>query len=237
MRILTSDHVVTMNDDLDVLAHGAVAVEGDSIVEVGPVDDVVAHHPDAERNNLGAVVLMPGLVNAHHHSGMLRGTAESLPVWEWLRLHIDPMHRVLTADEAEASAWLCYAEGILAGTTTVVDMWRFMDGAARAAETLGNRLVSVNYTGHHPDYDYFDSLDDNERMLRDWSGAAGGRVIPFVGLESPFYADEKGLTRAIAMSREYDTALYTHISESSIEVDEFDRRYGKRPMFALNGIG
>lgn len=226
-----------MNDDLDVLTRGAVAIEGDSIVEVGLVDEVVTHHPGADRDDLGAVVLMPGLINAHHHSGMLRGTAESLPVWEWLRLHIDPMHRVLRADEAEASAWLCYAEGILGGTTTVVDMWRFMDGAARAAETLGNRLVSVNYTGHHPDYDYFDSLDDNERMLRDWTGAAGGRIIPFVGLESPFYADEKGLARAIAMAKDYDTALYTHISESSIEVDEFDRRYGKRPMFALDSIG
>ena len=117
--------------------------------------------------------LMPGLINAHHHSGLLRGTAEQLPVWEWLRLHIDPMHRVLREEEAEAAAWLCYAEGLLSGTTTVVDMWRFMGGAARAASALGNRLVSVNYVGAHPDFDYFDTLDDNERMLQEWSGAQG----------------------------------------------------------------
>ncbi|AMM20056.1 cytosine deaminase [Frondihabitans sp. PAMC 28766] len=237
MRILTADHLVTMNAAREVVADAAVAVEGSTIIEVGPRSEVVARHPDAVIDDLGAAVLMPGLVNAHHHSGMLRGTAESLPVWEWLRLHIDPMHRVLTADDAEASAWLCYAEGILSGTTTVVDMWRFMSGPARAASELGNRLVSVNYTGAHPDYDYFDSLDDNERMLRDWAGAAGGRITPWVGLESPFYADDQGLARAIAMARDYDTGLYTHLSESSLEVEEFDRRYGRRPIFALESIG
>ncbi|ROQ41607.1 5-methylthioadenosine/S-adenosylhomocysteine deaminase [Frondihabitans sp. PhB188] len=237
MRILTADHLVTMNAALDVIVGGAVAIDGDAIAAVGTIDEVVAAHPGAARDDLGPVVLMPGLINAHHHSGMLRGTAEHLPVWEWLRLHIDPMHRVLRPEEAEAAAWLCYAEGILSGTTTVVDMWRYLDGAARAAETLGNRLVTVNYTGAHPDYDYFDTLDDNERMLRDWSGAANGRIVPWVGLEHPFYADDAGRERAIAMARHYDTGLYTHLSESEIELAEFDERYGARPIQALEKLG
>jgi 5-methylthioadenosine/S-adenosylhomocysteine deaminase len=237
MRILTADHLVSMNDSLDVIVDAGIAIEGTSIVAVGPAAEVTARFPDADIDALGPVVLMPGLVNAHHHSGMLRGTAEHLPVWEWLRLHIDPMHRVLTADEAEASAWLCYAEGILSGTTTVADMWRFMDGAARAAESLGNRLVSVNYVGAHPEHDYFDSLDDNERMLREWSGGAGGRITPYVGLEHPFYADDAGRRRAIDMARHYDTGLYTHISEGEVELAKFDRRYGLRPMFALERLG
>jgi len=176
-------------------------------------------------------------VNSHHHSGMLRGTAEHLPVWEWLRLHIDPMHRVLRPEEAEAAAWLCYAEGLLSGTTTVVDMWRYMDGAVRAATALGNRVVTVNYVGAHPDFDYFDTLDDNERMLREHTGAANGRVMPWVGLEHPFYADAAGQRRAIALARGYDTGLYTHCSESELEVADFAERHGARPMFALEQLG
>jgi 5-methylthioadenosine/S-adenosylhomocysteine deaminase len=237
IRILTADHVVTMNDALDVIEGGAVAVEGSVIVAVGAADTVIAQLPDAEVVPLGQSVLLPGLVNAHHHSGILRGTAEHLPVWEWLRLHIDPMHRVLEPGEAEAAAWLCYAEGLLAGTTTIVDMWRFMDGAARAASELGNRLVSVNYVGAHPDHDYFDTLDDNERMLRQWRGAASGRIMPWVGLEHLFYADEPGQRRAIAMANHYDTGFYTHCSESEVELAEFDSRYGTRPMFALERLG
>ncbi len=236
-RVLSAAYVVTMNAALDVIADGAVAIDAGAITAVGSRAEVLAAHPGAEHLALDGRVLIPGLINAHHHSGILRGTAEHLPVWEWLRLHIDPMHRVLKAEEAEVAAWLCYAEGLLAGTTTVVDMWRYMDGAARAASALGNRLVSVNYVGEHPDHDYFDTLDDNERMLREWTGGAGGRIMPWVGLEHPFYADEAGQKRAIALAREYGTGLYTHCSESELELAEFHDRHGARPMFALEELG
>lgn len=235
--LLVPDLVVTMNDALDVLTDAAVLVTGDAFAAVGPAAELSAAAPDAARVELPGRLLMPGLVNSHHHSGMLRGTAEHLPVWEWLRLHIDPMHRVLRPEEAEAAAWLCYAEGLLSGTTTVVDMWRYMDGAVRAATALGNRVVTVNYVGAHPDFDYFDTLDDNERMLREHTGAANGRVMPWVGLEHPFYADAAGQRRAIALAREYDTGLYTHCSESELEVADFAERHGARPMFALEQLG
>jgi len=235
--LLVPDLVVTMDDALDVVPDAAVLVTGDTIAAVGPTADLAAAHPEAARIDLPDRLLMPGLVNAHHHSGMLRGTAEHLPVWEWLRLHIDPMHRVLRPDEAEAAAWLCYAEGLLSGTTTVVDMWRYMDGAVRAATALGNRVVTVNYVGAHPDFDYFDTLDDNERMLSRHTGAANGRVMPWVGLEHPFYADAAGQRRAVALARAYDTGLYTHCSESEVELADFAERHGTRPMFALEKLG
>ncbi|WP_084106329.1 amidohydrolase family protein [Demequina sp. NBRC 110056] len=237
VEILTADVVVPMTPDRAILTDAGVAIDGDRIVEVGARDALAAAHPGATARHLDDHVIMPGLVNAHHHSGMLRGTAEQLPVYEWLRLHIDPMHRVLTAEDAEAAAWLCYAEGLLSGTTTVVDMWRYMDGAARAASALGNRLVTVNYVGEHPDFDYFDTLDDNERMLEEWTGGADGRVMPWVGLEHPFYADEAGQRRAIALAQRYGTGLYTHCSESSLDVELFLERTGKRPIPALDALG
>ncbi|WP_188586298.1 amidohydrolase family protein [Gordonia jinhuaensis] len=233
-----ADHVVTMNPGHEILSPGAVAVGGQRILAVGSPEEVVAGAGGSARmRRLDDRVLMPGLVNALHHSGMLRGTAEHLPVWEWLRLHIDPMHRVLAPEDAEAAAWMCYAEGLLSGTTTVVDMWRYMDGAARAAAELGNRLVAVNYVGTAPGYDYFDSLDDNERILTEWSGAAGGRIVPWVGLEHPFYADAAGMRRAVAMARDFGTGFYTHCSEGRDEVAEFDARYGAKPLFALEKLG
>ena len=252
MRTLyTADYVITMGPGNPVIPDGALLVDDDRIVAVGPaaeltaaVELTAAAEPTAAPGARGAEVkplpgrlLLPGLVNTHLHSGLLRGTAEQLPVWEWLRVHIDPMHRVLRPEEAEAAAWLCYAESILSGTTTVVDMWRYLDGAARAATQLGNRLVTVNYTGAHPDHDYFDTPDDNERLLRTVHRTAGGRIDVWVGLEHPFYADAAGLRRLIAMARDYDTGLYTHCSESVIEPPEFERRHGRRPMFALDELG
>ena len=163
--LLAADFVLTMDAANRVVNDGAVLVRGDRIGAVGRLADLQRDHPHAALRKLPDRLLMPGLINVHCHSGMLRGTAEGLPVWEWLTQYINPMHRVLRAPEAEAAAWLCYAEAVLSGTTTVVDMWRFMHGSARAAQAIGNRLVAVPYVGAHPDYDYFDSIDDNERML------------------------------------------------------------------------
>jgi 5-methylthioadenosine/S-adenosylhomocysteine deaminase len=235
--LYAADFVLTMDAGNTVIPDGAVLVDGTRIVAAGDRAELLARSPAAQVRQLAGRLLMPGLINTHSHSGLLRGTAEHLPVWEWLRVHIDPMHRVLRPEEAEAAAWLCYAESLLGGTTTIVDMWRYLDGAARAAAALGNRLVTVNYVGAHPDHDYFDSLDDNERMLRQWHGSAGGRIDVWVGLEHPFYADAAGQRRAIDMARDYGTGLYTHCSESRIELPEFERRYGKRPMFALEQLG
>jgi 5-methylthioadenosine/S-adenosylhomocysteine deaminase len=236
-RLLGAETVVTMDADLTVLPRGGVLLRGTRIAAVGDYDALRRENPAASAEFLTGRLLMPGLVNTHHHSGLLRGTAEHLPVWEWLRRHINPMHRVLTAEEAEAASWLCYAEGLLAGTTTVVDMWRFMDRSADVARQLGNRLVTASYVGAHPDHDYFDTLDDNERLLQDHHGGADGRVSVWVGLEHLFYADEAGQARAVDLARRYGTGFYTHCSESETELPEFAARYGKRPAFVLDDLG
>jgi 5-methylthioadenosine/S-adenosylhomocysteine deaminase len=236
-RILTAEFLLTMDAENSVITNGAVAIEDGRILQVGTFDAVSAAYPGFVVTKIDNAVLMPGLINAHAHSGFLRGTAEHLPVWDWLTQHINPMHRMLRPHEAEAASFLCYAESALAGTTTVVDMWRFMDGSATAAEAVGTRLVAVPYVGEHPDYNYFDTLDMNEAMIEQWHRKANGRINVWVGLEHLFYADEAGQQRAIEMAKKHQTGFHTHCSEADIEVEEFVKRYGKRPMFALEELG
>ena len=237
-QILRADHVLPMTSDNAVIEDGAVLVGGDGRIEaIGSANAIAADHPDVPVRHLGRRLLMPGLVNCHSHSGMLRGTAEGLPVWDWLYQFIDPMHRVLNPQEAEAASWLCYAESLLAGTTTVVDMWRHMHGSARAAQELGIRSVLVPYVAEHPDHDYFETLNSNERLIHDWHGQAGGRIQVWVGLEHMFYAVPKAWERAAAMSRAHGVGLHTHSNESQFDVEETQRRYGLRPVEALAKFG
>lgn len=235
--IVTADYLLTMDSENSVVPKGAAAIGDGRILAVGPLEAVVAAHPGLAVKKIDNALLMPGLINAHAHSGFLRGTAEHLPVWDWLTIHINPMHRVLLPHEAEAASWLCYAESALSGTTTVVDMWRHMDGSARAAEALGTRLVAVPYVGEHPDYDYFDTLRMNEAMIETWHRKADGRINVWVGLEHLFYADEAGQRRAIEMAQRYKTGFHTHCSESEVEIGGFIEVYGKRPMHVLKDLG
>lgn len=236
--ILHADHLIPMTEDNAVLTDAAVLVDAaGQIGAVGRAAELIAAHPGVTVKRLVNRLLMPGLVNTHMHSGLLRGTAEGLPVWEWLQIFIDPMHRVLTPAEAETASYLCYAESLLAGTTTVVDMWRYMEGSARAAAELGIRAVLAPYVAEHPDHDYFDKLDDNQAVIEGWHGAADGRINVWVGLEHMFYAVPEAWKRAVEMTHRYGVGLHTHSNESRFDVEETQRRYSMRPIEALEHFG
>ncbi|TIV76199.1 MAG: amidohydrolase, partial [Mesorhizobium sp.] len=59
----------------------------------------------------------------------------------------------------------------------------------------------------------------------------------WVGLEHLFYADEAGQRRAVELAKKHGTGFHTHCSEAQIELAEFERRYGKRPMYVLDDLG
>lgn len=237
--LLHADHVIPMTKGNEVITDGAVVVDTvtGKILDVGPAAIARSLHPDATVRYLPNRLLMPGLINAHCHSGLLRGTAEGLPVWQWLQEYIDPMHRVLSPYEAEISSRLCYAEALLSGTTTIVDMWRFMQGSALAAQEIGIRAVLVPYVAEHPDHDYFETLDSNEDLIQKWHGQADGRIQVWVGLEHMFYAVPDAWKRATAICREYKVGLHTHSNESQVDVAEMQKRYGLRPVQALEKFG
>jgi 5-methylthioadenosine/S-adenosylhomocysteine deaminase len=177
--------VLPMARPREVLDPGSVLIEGDAILAVGPVEAL-----DADPRAAGAEVVdatgravLPGLHNCHLHSGLLRGTAESLSLWDWLRTYVDPAHEALTPEIARAASLQCYAESLLAGTTSVMDMWRFMEGSAEVAEQLGIRATLVPYVADEEGYDYFESIDSNRKLLESHGRSAGGRVRTWVGLE------------------------------------------------------
>ncbi|CAG9201991.1 Cytosine deaminase [Paraburkholderia tropica] len=236
--ILHADHLLTMDADNTIVSDATVLIGDDgSISAVGKAADLLVQHPTIPVKRLKDRLLMPGLINTHAHSGLLRGTAEGLPVWDWLQQYIDPMHRVVNAHEARIASQLCYAEALLSGTTTIVDMWRFMHGSAQAASDLGIRAVLVPYVAEHPEHNYFETLDANEALIQEWHGGANGRINVWVGLEHMFYATPSAWTRAIDISQRYRVGFHTHSNESRFDVEETQRRYGVRPIQALERFG
>ncbi|HEX8724867.1 MAG TPA: amidohydrolase family protein [Gemmatimonadaceae bacterium] len=98
---------------------GTVAVSHDRIAYVGPRDRA----PAGEDIDLGAAVLMPGLVNAHTHLELtaMRGFLEDLEFHDWIRRLVTARREVLTRDMLLDSARLGIDEGLAAGITTYAD--------------------------------------------------------------------------------------------------------------------
>lgn len=213
---------------------GSVLVDGTTILAVGPVPELDADPratgDDVEVVDLSGHAVVPGLHNCHLHSGLLRGTAESLSLWDWLKTYVDPAHRALTPEIAAIASRQCYAEGVLAGTTSVMDMWRFMEGSAAAATDIGIRATLVPYVADAPGYDYFETMETNRRLLLSHGDVADGRVRAWVGLEHLFYCTPAAFRAAADLAAEFDTGIHTHSSETIWEVQESLKRFGARPI-------
>jgi 5-methylthioadenosine/S-adenosylhomocysteine deaminase len=211
---------------------GSVLIDGTGIVAVGPVAAVDSHPLAATAEVVDATghAVIPGLHNCHLHSGLLRGTAESMSLWDWLKTYVDPAHKALTPDIASAASLQCYAESVLAGTTSVMDMWRYMEGSADAAGAVGIRATLVPYVADAEGFDYFETIESNRRLLESHRTAADGRVRTWVGLEHLFYCTPSAFRAAVALADEFDTGIHTHSSETVWEVEESLKRFGRRPI-------
>ena len=104
MKIISADYVLTMNSNLDCIKDGAILIDGALIKQVGTLQELTQQYPEAAVTQYPKSLLMPGLINTHCHSGLLRGTAEGLPVWDWLQQFIDPMHRVVTPEDSKIAS-------------------------------------------------------------------------------------------------------------------------------------
>jgi 5-methylthioadenosine/S-adenosylhomocysteine deaminase len=218
---------------------GSVLIDGDTILGVGPVEalDADPRSQTADVIDAGDCVVIPGLHNCHLHSGLLRGTAESLSLWDWLKTYVDPAHRALTPEIAKVASLQCYAESVLAGSTSVMDMWRFMEGSAAAAEQIGIRATLVPYVADEIGFDYFETVESNRKLLESHRTAADGRVRAWVGLEHLFYCTPAAFDAALNLVEEFDTGLHTHSSETIWEVQESLKRFGRRPIEVFHQRG
>lgn len=222
--------IITVNSINQVITKGALLIQNRRIVAIGATEELESQYStsaDKIIDGAGKVVL-PGFINLHLHSGLIRGTAEDLPLWEWLAKYVDPMHRVLQEDEAYVAAKLCYAEAIKSGTTCVLDMYRYMHRCADAATEIGIRAVLAPYVADEPGYDYFETLEENELLIQEKHGCGNGRVHVWIGLEHLTYCTEEAFRKARELADHYGVGIHTHGAESLEMAERVTAKYKRR---------
>jgi 5-methylthioadenosine/S-adenosylhomocysteine deaminase len=142
--IIEGDYVVTMDDNDNVIADGAIAIDGGLIIAMGTADDINAQYTAGGHLPGDNRIVMPGLINGHSHAAMtlLRGIADDLSLLDWLTNYIFPAEVefvdpefVRIGTELACACW----EMIRGGTTTFVDMYYYPDVIAQVVESCGLR--------------------------------------------------------------------------------------------------
>jgi 5-methylthioadenosine/S-adenosylhomocysteine deaminase len=229
--------VVPVDEQNTVHSNAAVLVDGTNIAAVGDPKEIVSDVQVDQTVDASGCAVLPGFVDTHLHSGFIRGLAEDMAVFEWLNEHVDPTHEALEREEARVAYELCYAEMARAGITTAMDMYRFMDEAADVAEEYGLRVTLAPYVAD--EYDYFETLEDNRRLVERRHGDADGRIRVWFGLEHLTYCTEEAYYKVAEYADEFGegVGIHTHGEESKEMHERLTEEYGHPPVVEFDERG
>jgi 5-methylthioadenosine/S-adenosylhomocysteine deaminase len=224
--------VVTMNDRLDIV-DGSVVVRGGRIVSVGP-------EPDGRFDQVidaRAGYLLPGFIQTHVHlcQTLFRGSADDMPLLEWLKRRIWPMEAAHTPSTLRASTLLAASELLLSGTTTVLTMETVHDtdvvfevlASAGLRAVVGKCMMDAaddaplrlreQTTG---------SIDESVAIKARWDGAANGRLHAAFAPRFAVSCSRELLEAVASVSAREGAIVHTHASESRDEVEVVRRLSG-----------
>jgi 8-oxoguanine deaminase len=250
-------HLATMNAAGDRLSNVNVLVDGPRIVDIGP--GVAA--PDGTRIvDCSSMLMIPGLVNLHHHfyQTLQRNIppAQNRKLFDWLTTLYDVWAN-LSADAVRASTRLACAELLLTGCTMTSDqMYVFpsragtdlIDVEIRAASELGIRFHPTRGSmsrgrsegGLPPDavvQSADEILRDSERLIDAFHDPEPFAMVR-VALSpcSPFSVDEDLMRETAALARERGVLLHTHLAETEDENSYCLEEYGVRPVALMESL-
>ena len=223
-------HILTMDEHLTQYTSGALAVIGDSIVAVGPEDEIKKEYTAKETVDCKGRVLMPGLVNAHTHVPMtlLRGIADDLRLDVWLQGYMWPVEREFASPEfVHLGTSIACAELIRSGVTTFNDMYFYEDEVAKATANAGMRAVCGQSILKFPTPDaksYDDSMEQARDYIKRWKNHP--LIVPSIAPHAPYTCTDDILRATSELAQEFDVPLHTHLAETSFEVETIRKENG-----------
>src|SRR5512136_1195962 len=191
--------LITMDDVRRKISDGALFVRDNVIEQIGPTSELASLAADRVIDATGRVIL-PGLVNTHHHlyQTLTRAVpaAQNAVLFDWLKT-LYPIWAQMDADAVYTSALVGCAELMLSGCTTASDhLYIYPNGARlddeiRAAQEIGVRFHSSRGSmslgesegGLPPDRVVEDEafiLKDSQRLVEQYHDARPGSMLRIV---------------------------------------------------------
>ncbi len=248
--------LVTMDGTRREIAGGGLFARGPAIEAVGPADTLPAS-ADLVIDARDQVVL-PGLVNTHHHffqtlTRALR-PAQDCELFDWLRT-LYPIWAGLTPEMMRVATQITCAELLLSGCTTTSDHHYLyppgtkLDDSIEAAAAIGIRFhaargsmsVGASQGGLPPDcvVEREDAiLADSERLLIRWHDRARFAMTSIVIAPcSPFSVSRALMRDSAGLARKHGVHLHTHLAENASDIVYTREKFGCTPAEYAEALG
>ena len=255
LLIRNAELVLTM--DSGKIENGWILTRDNQIEAVGPADQLPKQADEVI--DADGMVVLPGLINTHHH--MYQTLTRALPgsqnedLFDWL-LRLYPVWGEMTDEAVYTSAIVGIAELVLSGCTTSSDHLYIypndstLDSTIRAAQEIGLRFHPTRGSmsfgqsegGLPPDNVVEDEKDimlDSRRVIEQYHDPKPYSMLR-VGLApcSPFSVTGDLMRDTAEMARSYENvALHTHVAETKDEEIFCLAEFGERPAEYMRQLG
>jgi cytosine/adenosine deaminase-related metal-dependent hydrolase len=251
--------LVTMDAARREIRDGALYVEDNRIVAVGTLDQMPACAQDADEIlDLTGHVVIPGLINTHHH--MYQSLTRALPAAQDAELFgwLSSLYSVwsgLTPPMIETSTTTAMAELLLSGCTTSSDhLYVYpngcrLDESIAAARRIGMRFhpsrgsmsVGQSAGGLPPDSVVEDEaaiLADTRRLIETYHDDGRYSMLRMaVAPCSPFSVSRDLMRESARLARAYRVSLHTHLAENTNDVLYSREKFGMTPAEYAEDLG
>jgi cytosine/adenosine deaminase-related metal-dependent hydrolase len=241
--------VITMDEQRREISDGGFFAQDGIITQVGLTSEL----PESadEVLNLAQHVVLPGLVNTHHHfyQTLTRviPAAQDANLFNWLKT-LYPIWANLRSSDVRISTQLALAELALSGCTTASDhLYIFpndcrLDDEIEAAAEMGLRLhasrgsmsLGESEGGLPPDRVVEDEeaiLSDSQRLIETYHDPNPGSMLQIVLAPcSPFSVSDELMRESAILARSYGVNLHTHLAETIDEEEFCLETKGHRPL-------
>ncbi|MBN1876454.1 MAG: 8-oxoguanine deaminase [Anaerolineae bacterium] len=248
--------LVTMDDARRRIPNGGVFIRDNVIEAVGTGEEL----PTTANTVLNAEgrIVMPGLVNTHHHlyQTLTRAVpaAQDAVLFKWLKT-LYPIWAGLDSEAVYTSALVGMAELMLSGCTTASDHLYIYPNDARiddeihAAQEIGIRFhasrgsmsLGESQGGLPPDRVVEDEnfiLKDTQRAIETYHDAADYAMTRIVVAPcSPFSVTQNLMRESANLARAYGVHLHTHLAETQDEEAFCLESFGHRPLGYAEELG
>jgi len=184
-------------------------------------------------------LLMPGLVNAHTHLPMvaMRGYAGDMNLQKWLFDMIFPVEAKWDEECIEIATKLAICESLASGTTSVSDMYFFLEGMARAVSDSGIRANLSRGLSLSEGEDAEEKVADALDFIKRYDNTEDGRLKADLGVHAE-YTSSPELWRAVADAYAREPhCIQIHLSETESEHEACKQKYGATPTALLDSYG
>jgi 8-oxoguanine deaminase len=248
--------VATMDDVRREIVGGGVFIRGHTIVAVGLPDELPATVDEVI--DCRGKVLLPGLVNTHHHffQTLTRAVpaAQDADLFAWLRA-LYPLWARITPEMLNVSATVAMAELMLSGCTTASDhLYLFpnggrLDDTIDAAHAIGLRFhacrgamsVGESKGGLPPDALVEEEeaiLRDTRRVIEDWHDPRRFAMLRVAAAPcSPSSVSRDLMRETAALAQAYGVGLHTHLAENDDDVAWSREKFGCSPAEYAERLG